>query len=177
MAKAGRKREVNTDEAAEMTAIMLGQRAPKHVIKKALNSHFRARGGVSPRSFETILARAREMMLARDSSTRQELRTESRRYYESLLADKRVPWSVKVRAQQALDKLYNLPLRAPARSPDGGSSPPAPRQPDPPTDPSSSPPAPASTLPERVREFDFAALRLAMLNAHQPAEGVDAQRN
>jgi hypothetical protein len=108
------KRTVNTDEAMQLAAIMLGQRAPKHIIRKTLNAHFRGkvpRGGISPRSFETILARARDHLASRDGITRKELRSESRQFYESIIADPDTKPAVKVRAQEAMDKLYGLQIR------------------------------------------------------------------
>lgn len=176
MAKAGRKREVNTNEAVDIAAMLLGQRAHKHVVKKTLQAHFKGRGGVSIKSLEVILTRAREKLAERDGVTRKELRCESRQFYEALITDERTPPLVRLRAQEALDKLYGLPLKAsPGRPAEGGTTPPQPTPAPTPSDPLT--PSPPPTLPDRIRKFDFAALRLAMLNVHQPAEGVDAQRN
>ncbi len=65
---------------------------------------------MSPRSFENILARAREILLEADGKSRKELRNESRRFYEGVIADSETQRAVKVRAQEALDKLYGLPI-------------------------------------------------------------------
>lgn len=109
--KPGPKPSVNTDDAAEIAAIILGQGLPKHVARKAIDDHFRGRKQrVSARSFESILSRARELIAASAGKSRRDMRNEARVRYESIIADPATLTKDRLRAQENLDKLMRLSI-------------------------------------------------------------------
>jgi len=103
-----KKRTVNTEEAADLAHMLLQQRLAKHLIRKALVLQCNGRKPIAPRSFERIMARAREKLQADTGKSRKDMRQDSKSFYEGIIGDPRIPPAVRVRAQEALDKLYRL---------------------------------------------------------------------
>lgn len=158
------KPKYNTEEAVHMAAILLGQRMPKHVVRKALSSQFLPdEREINYRTFARIVSCARAQLVAGDGKSRKELRNESRQFYESAIADPMTPAVVRVRAQEALDKLYGLPITRVIHSGtgEGGAI-------------KTESKTTVEVLAEKMKTFDFDALRSSMARA---AGGPNASDN
>jgi hypothetical protein len=102
----GRKTR-NNDEIqrrVELAAILLGQRMLKHAVIAILKERF----GISARTCETLLARARELLVARSGKSHEEHFNEAAAYWLSILQDPRYDIYVKMRAEENLERLYGL---------------------------------------------------------------------
>ncbi len=145
------KRIFNTEEAAEIAAIFTARKAPKHVIKKALRAQFKSKVPISARTIERILARAREINLVDSGKTRKELRTEAHQVYNSVIYDPEAKATEVLRAQELKDKLFGLPMTRVIHSGtgEGGAI-------------KTESKTTVEVLAEKVKTFDFEALRTAM---------------
>jgi hypothetical protein len=96
----------------ELAYKMTCLRVPKCVVKEAVKIKARGLGvaSMSPRTFERLMSRVRERLEAESGKTRREMRGESARFYEAVIADAKTPTREKIRAQEALDKLFGLPI-------------------------------------------------------------------
>jgi hypothetical protein len=98
------------EERATFTAFLLSRYAHKGEIKRLLQARF----GVSARSCERYLARARELLLAGSGAPLEEHRLQSYNFYVSVIRDPQATLREKLIAQKRLDKLLGLELRGKA---------------------------------------------------------------
>jgi hypothetical protein len=160
--KPGPKPTVNTEDAAEHAMRMIASGGAKCEIHSRLEKKLKRK--ISPMSYKRILVRARELLIDEDGRTRKELRTASRRFYEAIRSDRRIPPAVRVRAQEAIDRLYGLPITRVIHSGtgEGGAIK---------TENNTT----VEVLAKHVQKFDFDALRKAITSS---AEGAgDAANN
>jgi hypothetical protein len=92
------------DERIEFTVWLLNRRMPKCQIKRQLMTKY----GVDFRTCDRYVARAREQMVRQTDKTREELRQESYRLYESIIQDPASPRRDRMAAQMAIDHLFGL---------------------------------------------------------------------
>jgi hypothetical protein len=92
------------EERIERTREMLASGLQKRVIKRRLAKRY----GVNPRTCETYLARARELIVQASGRARPEWRAESLAFYESVIADRLASTRDKVKARERIDKLLGL---------------------------------------------------------------------
>jgi hypothetical protein len=102
-------------ERIEFTASLLSSGNRKGEIKRQL----KARYGVSARTCERYLSRARPLVRASLGVSLEEVRLQSYSFWSSIIRDSTAPLRFKMRARKRLDKLLGLTtyMRTPAREP------------------------------------------------------------
>jgi hypothetical protein len=156
--KPGPEPTVNTEDAAEYAMRFLAGGGRKYLLHNELEKEFDHR--ISRKSYSRILTRARDLLVEEDGKTRKELRTASRRFYEAIRSDRAIPPAVRVRAQEAIDKLYGLPITRVIHSGtgEGGAIK---------TESNTT----VEVLAKHVQKFDFNALRNAIASAGAEESG------
>lgn len=114
MKNPGRTSKTDLEQRIELTHRLLASRARKGDIKKTLI----ARWGVSARTAENYLARARERILADSQQPREQHRANAIAFYESIIGDMQASTRDRIKAQERMDRL--LGLEAPTRHVHGG---------------------------------------------------------
>lgn len=106
---------VTSEPVIEVALEQLAKMAKKSVIREKVNVIVKKLTGkpCSARSFERIMARARVVQMEEEGKTKRQMRHESRRALEALIADPKVNAATKVRAIEAHAKL--MALNAPQR--------------------------------------------------------------
>lgn len=112
------KNRKEVESVAEMVAIALGRKQPKHVIKGMIRRKLAELSGVQPedvsaRTCESYLARGRELILKLSDKPKAEHLLEAACFYRSVIMDPRSSAYVKLRCRERLDELFGLnpPLR------------------------------------------------------------------
>ena len=111
------------EEHVHLAEAMLSRRFTKGQVKELLRKHFEAKNEtVSPRTLETILARARENLVERSGKPRELHRDDAYHFYTSVLQAKDATHVARIRAQERIDKLLGLeaPTKLELAGKDGG---------------------------------------------------------
>jgi hypothetical protein len=95
------------EDRVAFTAFLLSRYAHKGEIKRLLKARF----GVSARTCERLLARAREVLLKATGAPPEEHRLQSYSFYVSVLRDPAATLRERMLAQKRIDKLLGLELR------------------------------------------------------------------
>lgn len=115
----GQTAEAELVARVELTLNMLTKGYRKSVIKTVM----RQRYGVSPRTVENYLARAKEILLVELKEERDEHAGRSLAFYRSVIADPAVKMKDKLVAQRRIDLLLGLqaPTRVALTDPEGNT--------------------------------------------------------
>jgi hypothetical protein len=100
----GRIPEDEYDDRIEFTLDLLVGHQKKSFIKTALKE----RWGISARTAENYIARARVLLLAQASDEQEFQRCKSIRYWETVIADPSIPVSEKRHARTRLDRIWGV---------------------------------------------------------------------
>ena len=102
------------EDVLEKAVYLVAQFKPRHIIRQELNAYVKDYLGeereMSFVTFGKILARARLMLRDKDLQSRKDMRLESKDFYLGVLADPTADLKSKLKAREALDKLYGLPM-------------------------------------------------------------------
>jgi hypothetical protein len=115
-------RQARWEERVNYACRVLGRRGYKHELFALLRNRY----GISTRTCERVLARAREVMAQRAGKNRVEHRVDALSFYESVVRDPESTTAEKLHAQSRIDKL--LGLEAPQRVGIGGDPEAGPQQ-------------------------------------------------
>ena len=96
--------KASMEQRISFTANLLVQGLYKHQIKEALRKEF----GVSPRTMETYLARAREILKEEASLSREQMRAESYARCLSVMQKQEARPQDILRAQERIDSVFGL---------------------------------------------------------------------
>jgi hypothetical protein len=105
------------EERVAFTVFLLSRHARKSEIKRLLKARF----GVSARTCERLLARARGLLRESTGAPPQEHRLRSYAFYLSVIRDPAATLREKMLAQKRIDKLLGLELRGKAVEPGEGT--------------------------------------------------------
>jgi hypothetical protein len=105
-----RPTRADQEERCAFTAFLLSRYARKGEIKSLLKARF----GVSARTCERLLARARELLLEGTGASPEEHRLRAFSFYVSVIRDPASTLRERMLAQKRIDKLLGLELRGPA---------------------------------------------------------------
>lgn len=98
------------DERVEFTAFLLGQRLPKGEIKRLLMAKYKNAAGdaITARTCETYLSRARALLVEMTGRPKKEHVTDAAAFYLTTIQSSQSNVDQKLRAQDALVRLYGL---------------------------------------------------------------------
>ena len=126
MAARKTKSRTQAEKFVEMTAIWLGQVVPKHEVKRRLRQLFVADGvatGISGRTCEAYISRARQLLIERSKRTPRDLHIEAVAFYVALIKHPGSSEHARLKARERLDHLFVLESPAVLKLVGDGSNP------------------------------------------------------